>query len=129
MQPVFGAVGGGGAVMVGMETPQDGEGGLCSLKMGCEIMGGGLGGLCSLYLGMCGVVGLAVTPQDGEGAFYSLKMGCEIMGGGSLQAVFGAVWGGGAVMVGMETLQDGEGGLCSPQLVLYMESGSEVGGL
>ena len=60
---------------------------------------------------MCGVVGLAVTPQDGEGAFYSLKMGCEIMGGGSLQAVFGAVWGGGAVMVGMETPQDGEGAL------------------
>ena len=43
MEPVFGDVGGGGAVMVGTETPQDGEGGLCSLKMGCEVMRGVLG--------------------------------------------------------------------------------------
>ena len=55
LEPLFGDVGGGGAVMVGMETLQDGEGGLCSLKMGCEIVGGGL---WSPYLGMWGVVGL-----------------------------------------------------------------------
>ena len=48
-------------------------------------------------------------------------------GEGALQPIFDAVGGGGVVMVGMETPQDGEGGLCSPQLVLYMESGSEVG--
>ena len=45
-------------------------------------------------------------------------MGCEVMGG-SLQPTVGAVFGYGIVLVGTETPQDGEGGLCSLCLVLW----------
>ena len=86
MEPLFGDVGGGGAVMVGMETPQDGEGGLCSPQL-------------VLYVGSGSEVGLLAAQRWGVKAW-----------GGSLQPIFGDVGGGGAVMVGMETLQDGEGG-------------------
>ena len=54
LQPTVGAVFGYGIVLVGTETPQDGEGGLCSLKMGCEIMGGVLGVFAACIWGCVG---------------------------------------------------------------------------
>ena len=46
LQPIFGAAGGGGVVMVGMETPQDGEGDLCSPQLVlCVESGSEVGGL------------------------------------------------------------------------------------